>query len=44
VRDKNIISVGEQVAIKDNWTNSVGETGPNKVVEWVETLIEFGRS
>lgn len=41
VRDKNITSAGAQVAIKDNWTNSEGETGPNKVVEWVEPLLRI---
>jgi hypothetical protein len=41
LRDKNIKSVGAQIAIKYNWTNSVGETGPNKVVEWVEPLLRI---
>jgi hypothetical protein len=41
VREKNIKNVGAQVAIKDNWTNSEGETGPNKVVEWEEPLLRI---
>ena len=38
-RLKKVKYVGAHVAMKQNWTKSVGETGPSKVVERLERKV-----